>query len=44
MPAGWEIGDQVLPSNLEEKRAFLGLDNQKMEEKKGGIMSEPKVK
>ena len=43
LPAGWQDGDEALPVGLEETRAFLGLDEQQMEEKRDGMMGEPKV-
>ena len=43
LPAGWQDGDEALPVGLEETRAFLGLDDQQMEEKRDGMMGEPKV-
>ena len=42
LPAGWQFGDVALPTSLERK-AFLGLDDRQMEEKRGRHMGEPKV-
>ena len=43
LPAGWQVGDAALPTSLEERKAFLGLDDRQMEEKRGSHMGEPKV-
>ena len=43
LPANWQPGDQALPTNLEDKWDFLGIDTNPSEEEKGGHMVEPKV-
>merc|ERR1719234_1928198 len=46
LAAGWQVGEAALPSGLEERKAFLGLDDTQMDEKKAGhgpMMGEPKV-
>jgi len=45
LAAGWQVGDASLPSSLEERKAFLGLDDNQMDEKKAGHgpVGEPKV-
>ena len=44
LPAGWQIGDAALPTSLEERKAFLGLDDLLMDKKSSNHMGEPKVK
>ena len=41
LPANWQPGDQALPTNLEDKLDFLGLEQP--EEERAGYMGEPKV-
>ena len=43
LPAGWQIGDAALPTSLEERKAFLGLDDLPMDKKRSNHMGEPKV-
>jgi len=45
LAAGWQVGEAALPSNLEERKAFLGLNDNQMDKKKAGHgpMGEPKV-
>ena len=43
LPANWQPGDQALPTNLEDKWDFLGIDTNPSEEEKGVHMVEPKV-
>ena len=41
LPASWQVGDAVLPTSLEERKAFLGLDDLPMDKKRGSHMGEP---
>ena len=43
LPASWQVGDAALPTSLEERKAFLGLDDLPMDKKRGSHMGEPKV-
>ena len=43
LPASWQVGDAALPTSLEERKAFLGLDDLLMDKKRGSHMGEPKV-
>ena len=47
LPANWQPGDQVLPTSLEDKLDFLGIDDKQSEEEeeeeRGGHMGEAKV-
>ena len=44
LPASWQVGDAALPTSLEERKAFLGLDDLLMDKKSSNHMGEPKVK
>ena len=43
LPASWQVGDAALPTSLEERKAFLGLDDLPMDKKEGSHMGEPNV-
>ena len=42
LPASWQVGDAALPTSLEERKAFLGLDDLPMD-KRGSHMGKPMV-
>ena len=41
LPADWVVGDAALPTSLEDKQDFLGIN--RVEEERTGHMGEPKV-
>ena len=41
LPADWVVGDAALPTSLEDKRDFLGVNRD--EEERAGHIGEPKV-
>merc|ERR1711874_588547 len=41
LPADWVVGDDALPTSLEGKQHFLGIN--RIEEERTGHMGEPKV-
>ena len=44
LPADWHPGEETLPFNLEDKKIFLGLEDNQQDKGRATTMGEPKVK
>lgn len=43
LPADWHPGEETLPFNLEDKKIFLGVDDNQLDMRRDATMGEPKV-